>query len=62
MVKFIRKIVSDRSFLDQRPADGRYFFWPDLAMPHYAKVTVTLVEEENATYIPKSCSSPNGRQ
>lgn len=49
-------------FLMEHHADGKYFFWPDLASAHYAKDTVNLLENLNVRYIPKSCNPPNSPQ
>ncbi len=48
-----------KPFLEQHHSDGDYWFWPELATGHYAKVTLKVLSELDIPTMPKDCNPPN---
>ena len=40
-------------FIREKHSDHRYYFWPDLALAHYANATQQFLKDEGISYIPK---------
>lgn len=45
-------------FLEAKHKDGKYIFWPDLAKPHYTKITIPWMNQ-NINFVPKKINPPN---
>jgi len=58
---YIKNCIEDRlvPFIRKNYPHGRYIFWPDLASAHYAKDTVSKMDELGINYLPKSKNPPN---
>ena len=40
-------------FIREKHSDHRYYFWPDLALAHYANATQQFLKDKGISYIPK---------
>ncbi|CAF2052575.1 unnamed protein product [Rotaria magnacalcarata] len=47
------------AFIRRYHADNNYIFWPDLASSHYAKTTITWLNQQNIHFVPKQVNPPN---
>ena len=45
-------------FIQKKHSDFRYFFWPDLALAHYADATQQFLKDKGIRYIPKYNNPP----
>ena len=58
--KVLGTILSMRviPFIREKHSDHRHYFWPDLALAHYADATQQFLKDEGIRYIPKYNNPP----